>query len=70
MPWMVELGAEPALDPAEDMARERARETLSLLRRPDEPLPVTVQVLDEVQASPGQEDFSELARGLLELELR
>ena len=70
MPWMVELGAEPAppqpepaLEPAVEKAKQVASETLSLLRRPDAPLPVTVQVIED-------NDLSELARGLLEVELR
>ena len=57
-----------------------AQETLALLREPDAPIPVTVQVLEEAQApapQPAQEEpplspeeMAELARGLLEVVLR
>ncbi len=78
MPWMVELGAEVAPSqlmpqpqqqpmteprPPLDSELDSAADTLSLLRRPDELLPVTVQVIED-------DDLSELARGLLEVELR
>lgn len=75
MPWMVELNPAGAGAVAAQVeprpARETAQETLNLLRRTDELLPVTVQVLDPSSPPPGQEDedLSELARGVLEVQL-
>lgn len=57
--------ATPAVESTPGATREK---TLALLREPDEPIPVTVQALEEPPLSP--DEVAELARGLLEVVLR
>jgi hypothetical protein len=92
MPWLADLAAagggtppephqERLAEPEPEPEPESVADTLSLLRRPDVLLPVTVEVLDEEQqpaattseAEPPRfspDELAELKRGLLEVELR